>query len=240
MAIAYFWTNAVNSTDATWPIWCASNQISQTGTTTITIPTISSNTAWTIWNQVPIQVPTVVRSDTGETWIIWNSISNQTGLSPIVQAQGLPPYAAQSAAAVPQSNNQFIRPTRILPERVVAANAEWERRQAEQRVYAEAKKAASDKAHGLLIEHLDSRQRRSLSKRGWFQARGGMTGRQYKIHGDRCAGNIIELEGRKEVAQLCVHADHSIPLGDQLLAQLLHIQHDEEYLLKRANRTVLH
>jgi hypothetical protein len=216
MAMAYVSSNT--SGNVIWPIWCSNlNNTNQTA--------IFSNSAWTIWNQAPIQAPTVVKSDTGETWIIWSGMSNQTGST------------IPLAMAVPQAS---IQPARVLSEHVAVANADWERRQVEQRVYAEARKAANDKAHGLLLEHLDNRQRRSLSKRGWFQARGGLTGRQYKIHGDRCAGNIIELEGRKEVAQLCVHADHSIPLGDQLLAQLLHIQHDEEFLLRRANRTVLH
>jgi len=68
---------------------------------------------------------------------------------------------------------------------------------------------------------------------------GGKSKKTYKINGRTASGNITELDGKKEVVRYCVHADYTIPLGDQLLTQLLHLRHDEDHIIASANKTPL-
>lgn len=106
---------------------------------------------------------------------------------------------------------------------------------------AKEREAAAKKAMELLHQNLSEKQSTALKKHGWFLVEGGKSKKTYRIYGDRCAGNIHELdaEQKKEIARYCVHAEYSIPLGDQLLAQAICLRLDEDHLIKTANKTQL-
>jgi len=91
----------------------------------------------------------------------------------------------------------------------------------------------------LLREHLTREQQESMDKKGWFLVEGGRTHRTYKIDAKRYAGNICEMDGEKEIASYCVHANTDIPLGDQLLTQALSLRFDEDHIIGKANKTPL-
>ena len=98
----------------------------------------------------------------------------------------------------------------------------------------EAKKRALD----LLLEHLTPAQRETFHKNSWFIVE-GRSMRRYRVNArGSLAGNVDVLDSNmKTIHRLCAHCDiHSIPLGDQLLAQKLMLEFDEETFLRIANR----
>jgi len=103
------------------------------------------------------------------------------------------------------------------------------------------RKDANAKAMAILNENLTELQRAALKKHGWFLVEGGKSKKLYRIKSHSYAGNVRELcaEGKRELVQYCCHADGSIPIGDQLLTQLLALRHDEDHFLQRANRIAL-
>ena len=94
-------------------------------------------------------------------------------------------------------------------------------------------------AHGrsreLLLSHLTAEQRRTFEKHKWFVVEGGKTKQKYRIRTEGYAGNIDMMTGSKVTHTLCVHCS-DVPLHDHHLAQKLWLEHDEERILKIANR----
>lgn len=95
--------------------------------------------------------------------------------------------------------------------------------------------AARSRANELLIAHLTPEQRESFETLKWFVVEGGRTKRKYRIHGNGGMAGNIEVIGENH--RLCAHCDlHAIPLGDQLLAQKVTLELDEDHFLRTANR----
>jgi hypothetical protein len=110
-------------------------------------------------------------------------------------------------------------------------------------------KGARDRARELLLSHLTLEQRETLERNKWFVVRGGKSGKLYRIRDQgSMVANIEELivepqrvmlidEVRQASHRLCAHCDlFKYPLGDQLLAQKLMLEIEEEAFLKIANR----
>jgi hypothetical protein len=133
------------------------------------------------------------------------------------------PYAQQAQAYNEQQASAYAAQQAAADERV------------------KTQQQAAEKAMQLLRENLSEKQKTALDKNGWFLVEGGKSKKTYRIYGNRCAGNIHELcaERKKEIARYCVHAEYSIPLGDQLLAQAICLRLDEEHIISRANKTDL-
>ena len=99
-------------------------------------------------------------------------------------------------------------------------------------------KAARLRAERLLQEHLDEQQRREMAERGLFQVR-GPSGKVYEIDTSKQMHNVFELDARgRRIRELCIYTP-GVPQGDNLLAQKLMIEADEEGFRRIANHKVL-
>lgn len=97
------------------------------------------------------------------------------------------------------------------------------------------REAAIARARGLLIGELSRAQRRQFEAKGSFEVRGRRG--VYRIR-RAVAGNIDVLRPEGGIAhRLCGHpSDLSMPVEDVMLAQLIHLRHDEDGFLRVANR----
>ena len=99
-----------------------------------------------------------------------------------------------------------------------------QRREAEQRAYA------------LLKEWLSPEQIAQLELHGYFEVRGSHSGTCYRIRRERNM-NIDELDGEgSRVAVWCFGPRGYLPLGDNMLAQKIALETDEQAALAVANR----
>ena len=100
-----------------------------------------------------------------------------------------------------------------------------QRREAEQRAYA------------LLTEWLSPEQIAQLERHGYFEVRGSHSGTCYRVHRERNM-NIDQLDGEgSRVAVWCFGPMGNLPLGDNLLAQKIALETDEQAALAVANRS---
>jgi hypothetical protein len=107
-------------------------------------------------------------------------------------------------------------------------NPQWQifsqRRKAEQRAYA------------LLKRWLSHKQIAQLERHGYFEVRGSHSGKRYRISRDRIM-NIDELDSEgSRVAVWCFGPMGNLPLGDNMLAQKIALETDEQAALAVANR----
>jgi len=95
-------------------------------------------------------------------------------------------------------------------------------------------KASQIQAAALLDSLLDEVQQASLQEEDWFLVMGS-SGNVYRLRRGRI-GNIdlVSPEG-KILKTFCVHPGIHLPNADDLIAQKLHLETDEESLLKIAN-----
>lgn len=145
------------------------------------------------------------------------------------------------------NENSVTITTRVQQPRVrvpsEADKAEWARqkeahRQREaERARAEAE--AKARAEALLEENLTDAERAELKRERYLTVESRTSKRRYRIHaGQGCHGNIVEVDNDgRAVASLCCAPRGSIPEGDYLLAQKLHLEHNEEEFRRVANIT---
>ena len=108
-------------------------------------------------------------------------------------------------------------------------NPQWQfftrRRKAEQRAYT------------LLKRWLSPEQIAQLERRGYFEVTGSHSGACYRIRRERNM-NIDELDGDgSRVAVWCFGPTGYLPLGDNMLAQKIALETDEQAALAVANRS---
>lgn len=205
-------TMTSNGTATIWVNWIGNNAIT-TGCTT--------NTIWNYWTTQTTTAPAV------STGVIWSSWANEMTGQQVFQA----------------NYNQATQ----APRRTVAEQTRIDREQRERfkleeaaRVERAAKaKAAEERAHGLLIEHLTVLQRATLKKHGWFIVQGGKSKKRYVIHAQGIAGNVVELDkADKSTTRYCCHAnDNLMPAPDHWLSQKLWIEQCEDEFVKTANKS---
>jgi hypothetical protein len=100
-----------------------------------------------------------------------------------------------------------------------------ERRKAEQRAYA------------LLKRWLSPEQLAQLERHGYFEVRGSHSGQCYRIRREWNM-NIDELDGEgSRVAVWCFSPAGHLPLGDNMLAQKIALETDEQAALAVANHS---
>jgi hypothetical protein len=110
----------------------------------------------------------------------------------------------------------------LLKNRQAGASAQ--RRKAEQRAYT------------LLKEWLSPEQMARFESYGYFEVSGSDSGKCYRIRRDRNM-NIDELDGDgSRVAVWCFGPAGQLPLGDNMLAQKIALETDEQAALAVANR----
>lgn len=143
----------------------------------------------------------------------------------------------RSPAIIRRRTEVAERYAREMAERD-AANVLDQRHAAIQSHSAEAKRRARE----LLLEHLTPAQRETFRTNLWFIVEGRRSGQRYRIHAKgSLAANVDVLRseptGPEVSHRLCAHCElGTIPLGDQLLAQKLMLEFDEDHFLRIANR----
>jgi hypothetical protein len=99
--------------------------------------------------------------------------------------------------------------------------------------------SAKMRAMSLLLDNLSALQRETYKRDRHFIVRGSHSGKMYRIrdNGGVIANvDVLSVDGRVEM-RLCAHANtNEVPHPDQLLAQKLMLEHDEQTFLRIANR----
>ena len=125
------------------------------------------------------------------------------------------------------------------PEQIEAARVEQARRDAEWKAKADAvaaeKAAAAARAQVILEEHLSAEQRKQLADNNWFEVITAK--RRYRIRRG-WAGNVdgLGVDGRA-TDRYCIHPSEEVPHEDNMLAQKLLLEADEDMFLRIANRS---
>jgi hypothetical protein len=180
---------------------------------------LTAATAQNVWNQWTTTTPTST-----VIWQFW--IGDGTG-----SAMGALGGQQQLGSGQQQFGSLAVGRTGSLTYGVQAMAAARHEDEAKRRA------EAGKKAGELLRENLTPKQRRALTRHGWFLVEGGKSGKLYRVEAGSYAGNIYELdEKKKPVARYCVHASPDIPLGDHLLTQALSLRFDEEHIIAKANK----
>lgn len=168
-----------------------------------------TSTATSIWNTwVSECTHTTTSATADEIWVTWCTTPTSAVIYP------LSPTAAERAAI---EEPQYVREQ--------AARAATERR-----IAAEAEKRAEE----LLLAILTEEQRRTYRAHRYVVVE-GRSGRRYRVR--RCrVGNVDVVDRRGMIeSRLCCHPAVWCPDQDTMAAQLLHIQHNEDDFVRRAN-----
>lgn len=192
----------------------------------VTASSAPTQTVWINWNQAQGQAAATgsaqtitFQTVTMDPWTAWNDAYLY--------------FTPQGHYAVGLGQRQAQGQAQLTPEQ-----AEAHRQAALQSAHeAEARrKSAEQKAEELLMLYLTEEQKKSYKEKGYFETATDV--RRYRLHRGS-HGNIREIDDKgKEVARLCVNCE-GVPYSDNVLAQLLALMTDENYLLSRANRTPL-
>jgi hypothetical protein len=98
------------------------------------------------------------------------------------------------------------------------------------------RRKAEQRAYTLLKRWLSPEQIARFESYGYFEVRGSHSGKCYRIRRDRNM-NIDELDGKGfRVAVWCFGPAGQLPLGDNMLAQKIALETDEQAALAIANR----
>jgi len=176
-----------------------------TGTATSVI-----DTTWGCWANSTVTT-TATTAGSATTWMQWMSDGTTSGTYVVTQPAQL---SKEQLAVVKQQQAEFNK-----------AQAELQAKQ----------KHAKAKAEQLLVEHLTEEQ-----EKAWKENRAifvtAKSGRRFKIREGR-AGNIEEINAEgKAIRSFCVHVEpYNVPDADNVLAQKLALEHNEEALLRVAN-----
>jgi hypothetical protein len=173
----------------------------------------STNAVWNTWTST-----TAVTAVLPPAWLEWNRNGTVLHSWPALERRQPPPLPPQLS---PEAKWKLDRRTAIDTRR--------------QRVAALRKRVADRKAEALLLEHLDEAQRAEWAEKDSFTV--------YTAGGDRrwmirrgLAGNVYLMEPRMQ--RFCIHEYHPdgrVPLADNVLAQKLLLEADEQRFLEIAN-----
>lgn len=195
--------------------------------TTSNYVSTSTTATWAVWNkQCKHLVEQTIRhslSTTGHTWVKWNAASwgmvNETTRGVITTRE------------MPETLEQVARRRQYETE----ANA---RQRASQDAIIRERAEAKEKAEKLLQSALSSEQREELNNKGFFHCK-SRVGNRYRIYrGSHGNVKLLNPSG-KEIEKLCVQPSY-VPEGDCMLAQKLHIEHNEDDFRRTANITTIH
>jgi hypothetical protein len=157
---------------------------------------------------------------TNVVWTNWITTTTTT-ISNIVY----PAWDAWNTGGATPTVWRFESPT---PEQVAAELQAQADRLAEEQ-------AAAARARVILEENLTEEQRKQLADNNWFEV---ITPKgTYRIRRG-WAGNVDRLDdGGRVRDRFCIHPSESVPPEDNMLAQKLLLEANEEMFLRIANRT---
>ena|ERR1017187_5318447 len=163
------------------------------------------------------------RNDSHIIWPVWNQIytSGSTSNGVVSYSNVWPPWNENSAFASNYVNVSYNA------QPLSATIAEANKRIAE----------ADDRATGLLLAHLSPDQREQYEKDRCFEVHiaDKKSVRRYRIT-QGWAGNVFLVDEQgKKIKKFCIHPTKSVPYADNLLAQKLLLEADEERFLSIAN-----
>jgi hypothetical protein len=192
---------------------------------TITTSNISASSVWTQWNYLYYSnaVYPATSGVTSSIWVQWN----QAVTSAVTSVSTNTTWVNWNGQYIVGGSNYYptIQPTAdpAAAERAAA----WRKRVSQ----------ADDRAVRTLLEHLTPLQKEQYAKDKFFEVVSATSRRRYRIsHG--WAGNITVFDEQdRQVEKLCIHPSKQVPYADNLLAQKLLLEADEEKFLKIANHT---
>jgi hypothetical protein len=206
-----------STTSDVWLTW--NSGTATTSGTTVTLTVNDADNVWTNWQ------------DTGTAnEPFFNEWATNPNHTPNFQRQ----YMGQYQPPAPETAEE--REARV--QRELQQRERWERERAERerrRIEREAGlEAARVEAKALLDSLLTETQKNSLENEDWFLVI-GKSGNIYRLRRGR-VGNIdlISPEGRV-LRSLCSHPGPRLPNADDLVAQKLYLETDDEYVQKQAN-----
>jgi hypothetical protein len=192
----------------------------------------TGSTATDTWNHWSDSSNYIITADigttaaTGDSWIYWNDHTTSTGTSTALD-DCWNRWVINAHASQPQAERYF----REQREREQRRQREREQRYREQEVRLE---NARIESFALLDSILDDIQKKTFEEEDWFLVI-GKSGRIYRLRRGR-VGNIdlVSPDGRV-LRSYCVHPNGSFPNGDDLVAQKLHLECDDDNLIEQAN-----
>lgn len=159
-------------------------------------------------------------------WAQWNYAQTATSCGSITQGNMVwGSWNSQYASSASNNVTYYAN---------VARQEQQEERRAREAVQVLADEA-DKKAESILLKHLSEEQRRTYHESRYFElvTRSG----RYRLY-KGWAGNIARIgEGNVETDRFCIHPTDRIPEADNLLAQKLMLEIEEDRFLKIANRT---
>jgi hypothetical protein len=193
-------------------------------------PTSSTSPIWT----------TNGMTSTTSTWTntIW--ITANTASSDYYFDQTETIYNRRLRPAIYLNPPRLVTPQPLLAPAIIRAERRLEIERARE---VEAHRAeAKERARGLLIEFLTEDQQRTFLDHGWFIVEGGKSKRKYRVRASQgLVGNVDVMhdnDNNRIMHRLCAHVRlGEVPLGDQLLAQKLMLQFDEDRFLRGCQQT---
>ena len=201
---------------ATWNIWC-NQALGGTSATTAT-----SSSTWNQWASVSRDNGYVINTSTDSLGVFYfrqQAVWEQWAGVTIIQRQH-PHQSAEEEAALRVVRGQ--------------QQAHWQKVAEEEKSL---RIAAEARAEKLLLAHLSEPQRIQYTKERKFRLL-TKSGTEYEVQ-KGWAGNVVLIKKGKAVERFCIHPKESVPEQDNMLAQKLLLEANEEEFLRIANKTRL-
>lgn len=215
------------STDTTWysavddAMWYSSTIDSRT------LMTSTTNSATTTWTQWADQTATTSTAFTTTS----SAIGNRAWGRWITTTESLQLNLYTADQMTPERQQMLDDYRR---EREAERQREHERYHAQYAQLQSERDAANKRAEQLLIENLSLRQREEYQRHGYFVVF-GRNRMRYRIR-KGLTGNVDVVNPAGDVIhRLCAHIRDEVPVADNMLAQKLMLEFDDEDFQRRAN-----
>lgn len=195
-----------------WIDWNVTYSIQTSASAAVTVTYVANGDIWNVWNQSATGSGITYRSSDSAVWNYWNQLA--CGVSNN--------YAEVQAPRLSEADRQ----------------CNWDAAQHQAQAARVIREEADKKAEAILLAHLSPSQQHQYRHHRYFELI-TKNGRYRLYHG--WAGNVKKLRDsdHAEVDQYCIHPSIAVPYADNLLAQKLMLELDEDRFLKTANRTRL-
>lgn len=193
------------TTNSIWTTWTDSD-LDTTGVGYCEYPFTTGSTTSAIADDLTL-VCTTTSSAALETWVVWNGARTNAATEY---------WSPEARINAPPSQEEL------------------EAQRAEAARYRRERDEANARAERLLVENLSLRQRDEYHRNGWFVVF-GRNRMRYRIR-KGTIGNIDVVNPAGDVVhRLCAHIAEQVPDADNMLAQKLLLEHDDESFHRMAN-----
>lgn len=185
-------------------------------------PNFYTDNAWSTWN-LRYTLTTSASSTNDQIWLLWSDTTNCTATTLVSSNDLWGIWHADYQESKEQKAARLVADQ----QRVEAARL----RQIEARARTE---EARTKAEILLLGNLTAEQRAEYEEHKHFHVR-ARSGKRYRIQCGRAHNVFTVRKDGLAVIEHCAHVGAAVPNEDNILAQKLLIEHDEEAFLRTAN-----